>query len=978
MKMCLGLIVLLAILTTDLQNSSPAGSEGDSNKSLSLADVQELVELADSLRKKQELNSALLVAETALEMMEEEDDGFDSLRAYTLMRLGEYYAHSGIPAKASQYFARCASLEERECWLGRDGVAMVIRRLGHQYRVLGYYSAAESTLNEGIRFIQSAPGGNQHELVRCLVGLGTVYRCQLRYAEAEQILDSALALRNDWQLEYKQRIGLEATILGQLGNLYFDQGRLSKAESLYSRAYDLAIERWGSNHQNPSEHLNNLGRVCMKQGLYAQAESLCSEALQKRAGDIGLDHPWTVYQLLNLADLHALQGNQALAEFYSRLCLRTIEEAGYGEHHPQIARATRTLADCNRLWGRYLDAEGLYHRALDTFKGVFGKYHPEVARSFESLGLLYAFRGENKRSLSAYDSMLASKQFFINRVFYHASERQKMRYISTYPLIDYPLLSLALADSTGGFQNLGLEMMLRGKAVVIDALSRERENVELAEDSNLVRTWESWKKVIDEISALSLSDDYHLEASKELVDGLWATKDFLEAELSKYPEFKEALAKTDFVLADIADIIPESGVLWEFVRYTPFDLKKLRDDPEAMGDPRYLAFTLDGAGKVTMTDLGDAQWIDSLIAFVRDHMSQEGYAARFDTEGRLERQLKQTTRTLYEIIFAPLQSQTADKTDILISPDGQLNLLPFEILPCADGRYVIEKFGISYISTGRDLLKFREKALPIQQAVIIADPDFDIGVRSTVEHRKQPSGNYPVWPSVPPPPRAAGECLEIPFDRIPNTEEEAQSIANLLRRKAGLNVTVYLNAEAREEVLKKMSSPPQILHLATHGFFCEKTDRNPLVDHPLLRSGLLFASANCSILGREGDSLYKEDGILTALEASGLDLIGTELVVVSACKTGVGEVKTGEGVYGLRRALQHAGARAIIMSLWAVPDEETRELMVSFYENWISRGQSKKDALRHAALKVLNDRRARNESTHPALWGGFVLLGDPK
>ena len=162
-----------------------------------------------------------------------------------------------------------------------------------------------------------------------------------------------------------------------------------------------------------------------------------------------------------------------------------------------------------------------------------------------------------------------------------------------------------------------------------------------------------------------------------------------------------------------------------------------------------------------------------------------------------------------------------------------------------------------------------------------------------------------------------------------------------------------------------------------HGFFCPQTDENPLLDHPLLRSGLVFASANCFILGCERNNSQKEDGILTALEASGLCLIGTELVVVSACKTGVGEVENGEGVYGLRRALQHAGARAIIMSLWAVPDEETRELMVSFYENWISRGQSKRDALRQAALKVLGDRRARNESTHPVLWGGFVLLGDP-
>ncbi len=174
-----------------------------------------------------------------------------------------------------------------------------------------------------------------------------------------------------------------------------------------------------------------------------------------------------------------------------------------------------------------------------------------------------------------------------------------------------------------------------------------------------------------------------------------------------------------------------------------------------------------------------------------------------------------------------------------------------------------------------------------------------------------------------------------------------------------------------------MESAPWILHLATHGFFCPAPDiSGSVLENPLLRCGLAFAGANLVITGNCRLGANQEDGLFSALEASALNLIGTELVVLPSCETGVGEIKNCEGVYGLRRAFQHAGARTIIMSLWKAQDKETRELMEAFYNNWMS-GDTKKEALRKAALKILNDHRAKGESTHPLLWGGFVLLGDP-
>ncbi|MCK4793667.1 MAG: CHAT domain-containing protein, partial [Desulfobacteraceae bacterium] len=328
--------------------------------------------------------------------------------------------------------------------------------------------------------------------------------------------------------------------------------------------------------------------------------------------------------------------------------------------------------------------------------------------------------------------------------------------------------------------------------------------------------------------------------------------------------------------------------------------------------------------------------------------------------------------------FAPLESSLGSRTSIFVSPEGQLSLLPFEILPCPDGKYVIEKFSISYLSSGRDLLKFKKRAEPTDWALVMADPDFELSTQESTGRKNGTSIESSIAFVAPEPARGVSSCLDVPFKPLHHSKEEAESISRTLREKAELDVRAYYGGDALEEVLKSMASPPGILHLATHGYFCEDVDlaTSKFLENPLLRCGLALAGANRLMdESQKGDS-QTEDGVLTAFEASGLNLIGTELVTLSACETGVGEVKSGEGVYGLRRAFQHAGARTILMSLWKVPDKETRELMDHFYKNWLT-GQTKMEALRQAALKVLNACRAKYGAAHPQLWGGFVLTGNP-
>jgi len=215
---------------------------------------------------------------------------------------------------------------------------------------------------------------------------------------------------------------------------------------------------------------------------------------------------------------------------------------------------------------------------------------------------------------------------------------------------------------------------------------------------------------------------------------------------------------------------------------------------------------------------------------------------------------------------------------------------------------------------------------------------------------------------------------------LPGTQVELDSVRSLLKKRRW-QVATYTGAAALEETVKRVEHP-RVLHLATHGFFL--TDQVRLrteiaadlpsgSEDPMLRSGLFFAGANRALSGAPSP-MDLEDGVLTAYEATGLNLQGTELVVLSACDTGLGQVKSGEGVFGLRRAFQEAGAESVLMSLWAPPDRETQELMTLFYHKWLS-GMDKHEALRAAQLEMRRRVEARYGHDLPFYWGAFVLVG---
>jgi CHAT domain-containing protein len=303
----------------------------------------------------------------------------------------------------------------------------------------------------------------------------------------------------------------------------------------------------------------------------------------------------------------------------------------------------------------------------------------------------------------------------------------------------------------------------------------------------------------------------------------------------------------------------------------------------------------------------------------------------------------------------PIRQLLGNTKTILLSPDAALNLIPFEALVDENNQYLVENYHITYLTSGRDLLRIKDKFASQQPPIIMADPSY---------------GKEGEKVAINPNETRSIDLSEFTFLPLPGTEEEAKAIKNLLPQ-----AIILTRSQATENALKQ-AKKPNILHIATHGFFLESPKINnnikegarlaPLevYGNPLLRSGLVLAGVK---IGQSAG----DDGVLTALETTALNLVGTKLVVLSACDTGVGDITIGEGVYGLRRALVIAGSESQLISLWKVSDNATKDLMVDYYEG-LKKGEGRSEALRQIQLEML---KSENQN-HPFYWASFIPSGD--
>jgi CHAT domain-containing protein len=339
---------------------------------------------------------------------------------------------------------------------------------------------------------------------------------------------------------------------------------------------------------------------------------------------------------------------------------------------------------------------------------------------------------------------------------------------------------------------------------------------------------------------------------------------------------------------------------------------------------------------------------------------------------RADPDYRTVARELDALVMSPIRALLGESRDVYISPDDQLNLVPFAALLDEDGRWLVSTHRFTWLTSGRDLLRLDQTRPARSGPVVVAGPSYDLRGRA-VGRSPDPTTST----SNP----AADDLATLRFSPLPGAAREGTALAGIVPG------TRLLVADRATEAAIKSLRAPRLLHIATHGFFLasapaarEGTRSAMLLEamddagpravgkDPLLRAGWALAGANDRRTAGRAD-----DGVLTALEASSLDLWGTKLVVLSACETGLGEVTNGAGVYGLRSALTMAGAESQVMSLWKVDDEATRLLMTDYYRR-LKAGGGRSDALREAQIALM----ARSQYEHPFFWAAYFASGDQR
>lgn len=882
----------------------------------------------------------------------------------TMNGLANVYLDSGDYARAEPMFIRAKEITEKTLGSGHPYWSLIINNLGQLYQDKGDYTNAEQLYKRALEKLENISGSNDPSVSNILDNLGNFYTIRGNYNLAESVLKRALTIREN-------ALGVShpdvAKTLNNQVYLLKNKGDYNRIIPLLQRSITISINKLGAEHPSTALSISLLADTYLFKEDYASAEHLYIQALKILERAYGFDHPDVAATQNNLALLYIQNKNFKSAKPLLHRAL-TINEKAYGLEHPFVATTLNNLAELYRMKGEYTHAVSFYQRALEIMEKTFGYEHPDLAILVGNFALLRWAQSDYAETLKLFKRVIAIQEKNLNINFSTGSEAQKQSYIDLLNTINNGIFSFHLNILYGNLEaaRLAFTTLIERKSRVLGDLTQQamlirknptKEMLLLLQQLSVNRT--KYANLFHQESS-RMTANYYQKRAKSLEIEI----DRLEALLSNQStEFKNIFQP--ITLEKIQYALPKETALIEFAVFQPINPKaKILEN--FRGASHYAAYILHPSGSPIGIDLGDKAEIDELIKSFRSKV--RNYKSDFlrNKSGSFNQKLVADPDVVYKLekkLWQPIQKLIGKTKQVFIAPDGQLSLVPFEALAGPDNRYLLEQYQISYLTSGRDLLKLDNRIKATTPALVMADPDYDETLLPNSLTAKACPG---------------GVCRQDTFLRLPGTAEEADAIAPLL------GVEPLIRDEATERALK-FAHNPIILHISTHGFFDEDTpEERPTTGelrgfglirntprltaqnaNPMLRSGLVLAGVN---KGKSGDD---DDGKLTALEASGLDLWGTELVVLSACDTGVGSVKKGEGVYGLRRAFVNAGSNTQVMSLWKVDDTATRELMVDYYQR-LKAGEGRAEAMRQAKLSMMR----KDDRRHPFFWASFIVSGD--
>jgi len=752
-----------------------------------------------------------------------------------------------------------------------------------------------------------------------------------------------------------------ADILQQLGTIYREIVNYNEAERFYLRSLAIFEKVFGKENLDMAHVLKDLAILYKLQENYTKAESVLLRSLAIQEEESGENKEGNIAPTLNyLSLIYKLQGNYTKAE-YILLRSLAIQEKESGEKEGiAMAITLNYLGVVYQSQGNYTKAESVLSRSL-AISEKHNNYGLTTRTSLNNLAILYWVQGKISKATDFFSRILAIEEKRLQLIYKSFSEEDKQIFAQTFNESTDIAVFLALKQSAKNptISKLALTTVLRRKGRVLDAMTDIVQTLRLHLEDNpkIKKSFDKWLDVQQQLAELVYRGwgKQNIELNQNKIKQLQLEKENLEHQLSYMSgEFRKENQPIE--LASIQAKIPQDAALVEIIQYQPFNLQAQYH--KRFAKPRYAAVVLRSEGSPSWVDLGDAATIDKSVTSFRKVLA---------SPVKPKSSIEKIARTLDEQVMAPIRPLLGNAHHLLLSPDGQLNLIPFEALKDEKNQYLVQRYAFSYLTTGRDLLKLEITAKKLSPPVVFADIDYEQQDTILVAMNRGSQNQRSV------------DFVSLKYSSLAATKKESELI-----KKIFPNTNIISGKQATETAIKALPTP-SILHLATHGFFLpnKKNDlpTNDLnkqlykakalnLENPLLRSGLALAGFNNR---QSKQSKNTEDGVLTALEVAGLNLRGTPLVVLSACETGLGEVKTGDGVYGLRRALVIAGSQTQLLSLWQVDDGGTKDLMVKYYEK-LKAGKGRHEALREVQLQLIND----SNYQHPYYWASFIPSGNWK
>lgn len=965
-------------------------------------------------------DTALILYNEALDITEKTLGKSNPEYCTRLNNVAMLYKETGNYDKALPLFLEVIEISENVQGKNHPDYATYINNLASLYSDMANYNEALPLYIESMKIRENALGKDHPSYGTSVNNLGSIYNNLGQYDKALTYYLEAYNITLRSLGKDHPDYGIRAN---NLAGVYHSVGQYEKSIDYYKKAIQNAESNFGKENPEYASRISNLALLYIDLGQYDKALVLLKETIEIREGTIGKDHPDYGASLNNLGqlyqkmwkpelseplfmeslsiteaskgklhpDYYTIQNN--LAMLYSdmrqydkaiRLLLEVVEntEKTLGKDHPDYGSRLNSIAVLYFFTADYESAISSIKAALKNVESNYGAGHPNRAIMLNNMAMIYEFMGRPDSAYYMFIESIDITNNIIDSTFAFMSENEKECFLLKVKAVfsGFNSFTLKYRDIIPDAQIYSYNNALANKGVLLKQSKSMHFAINNSHDSILINKFNDWidlKKQIALQSSKRISDRNinvrHLEDSANLMEQelVAGSKDLLKIRSQNrigWKSIRDSLnedeSAIEFVSFDYSDRTWTDSIMYCALVVTPE-----REYPIMIPlfEEKELSELIDSfkTGNETVN-------VNSL------YKKKRGARVATSLNGKIN-----YSNALYSLIWKPMDSILSDIRKVYYSPSGLLNYISFSALPFNDSLYLSDKYELEFVSSTSRIVDGHDSKLRSDNSkiAIFGGLQYEILSGETVndtvmEQKSNPEDSISF---------SGDHTLDTKrggvWNYLEGTLYESENIENIVSDN-NIQTSLYLGEEGNEESFKSLSGEgsPQLIHIATHGFFFPDHKEN-LVDilltelgakttfqtsnNPLFRSGLILAGGNEKWNGNvipEGI----EDGILTAYEVSGINLFNTKLVVLSACETGLGDIKGSEGVYGLQRSFKMAGVDYLIMSLWQVPDKETSEFMIMFY----SKLMETKD-IRVAFAEAQKEMRNKYD---PYYWAAFVLI----